>query len=612
MSNSWILPVSLVAVVLLALCTWRVLRAEEGSGALKLYEERSFVYTGGIYKEHKFPYRLLFPADYAEKKPENKVEKKWPLILFLHGAGERGADNKAQLKYFPTDMASRENRAKFPTFLVAPQCPAERAWSAASLRDVSAKFNPEPCDETKALMGMLEGLLKELPVDPSRVYLTGLSMGGYGSWDLAARYPTKWAAVVPICGGGDPATAPRFKDLPLWAFHGGKDPVVPPARSHVMIDALKAAGGSPRYTEFPDAGHDSWTPGYRHPEFLPWLFSQKRAPAEGAGASSAGPAGAAPSAVAIQGERIVLGASLAQATGGVKLDDGALGSWTDPAGQASWRIESPGAAQVDVSVVFSSTKDSAGAELEVVCGDSRASGKTIETDGFLTLPLGLISVPEGRSQIVVRAVPKPGQSAMKLREIVLEKGFASLFDGKSLEGWEGSVNGYKAADGMLTCIPSSGGNLYTRKEYGDFSFRFEFRLERRANNGLGIRAPRGCDAAYCGFEIQILDDPRYEGEIQPYQRHGSVYDLVPAKPGFLRPVGDWNTEEVIAKGTHIQVLLNGTTIVDADMAEVKARLDAGHLERHKDGLAREKGYILFCGHGTKVDFRDIRVKELTK
>jgi predicted peptidase len=255
-----------------------ILRGAPGGGpahAANIYAKRTFISTGGPYREGTFRYRLLVPADNDLKaKEEGKL---WPLVLFLHGAGERGADNEAQLKYLPADMASAENRARFPCFLLAPQCPSGRSWSDLSLQTLEATFGPEPVHEARVVLEILDTLLGEFPIDRSRLYLTGISMGGYGSWDLAARHPEKWAAVAPICGGGDPKTAPRMRDLPIWAFHGAKDPIVNVERSRAMVEALKAAGGSPKYTEFPDAGHDSWTPAYRLPEFLPWLFAQRKA-----------------------------------------------------------------------------------------------------------------------------------------------------------------------------------------------------------------------------------------------------------------------------------------------------------------------------------------------
>jgi predicted peptidase len=270
----------LTTVLTLALGQTHLDGGEQKPDPFTLYEARTFEYSGGEYTKHPFPYRLLLPKDYDPTAAAST--RKWPLILFLHGAGERGNENRRQLKYFPTDMVSAANRESYRTFILAPQCPRDRAWSARNLRELLGRTSrKQPVDEGKAVLQMLDKLMKELPIDPDRVYLTGLSMGGFGSWHLAALHPERWAAVVPICGGGDPATAGRIKKIPIWVFHGGKDRVVPPKLSRVMVEALKKAGGKPRYTEFPEAGHNSWNPGYRHPEFLPWLFKQRGRPAAG-------------------------------------------------------------------------------------------------------------------------------------------------------------------------------------------------------------------------------------------------------------------------------------------------------------------------------------------
>ncbi|MGA8183165.1 MAG: DUF1080 domain-containing protein [Terriglobia bacterium] len=194
--------------------------------------------------------------------------------------------------------------------------------------------------------------------------------------------------------------------------------------------------------------------------------------------------------------------------------------------------------------------------------------------------------------------------------LAAEQGFHKLFDGKSLDGWtlvRGKGPGYVAKNGILVCPADGGGNLFTKKEYSNFVFRFEFRLTHGANNGVGIRAPLEGDAAYQGMEIQILDNtaPQY-AHLKPGQYHGSIYLVVPAKRGFLKPVGDWNREEILAQGRHIRVTLNGTAIVDANLDDVT---DPEVLKKHP-GLARTTGHIGFLGHGTHVDFRNIRVKEL--
>ena len=194
-----------------------------------------------------------------------------------------------------------------------------------------------------------------------------------------------------------------------------------------------------------------------------------------------------------------------------------------------------------------------------------------------------------------------------------EAGFTKLFNGTDLEGWTGNKQSYQVEDGAIVVHPNQGeggGNLFTSKEYGNFIFRFEFKLTPGANNGLGIRAPLEGDAAYEGMEIQIIDNTTDKyGELQPYQYHGSVYGVIPAKRGHLKPVGQWNSEEVWVDGSKIKVTLNGAVIVDGDLLEASKN---GTMD-HKDhpGLQRKTGHIGFLGHGDVVSFKNIRIKELT-
>lgn len=195
-----------------------------------------------------------------------------------------------------------------------------------------------------------------------------------------------------------------------------------------------------------------------------------------------------------------------------------------------------------------------------------------------------------------------------------EEGFTALFDGQSLGGWQNGKDGYVIKEGAIVSQPKGSGNLATVKEYGNFHLKFDFKLTPGANNGIGIRVPdevagKRLDPAYQGMELQVIDDSseKYKG-IKEWQHHGSVYGVVPAKTGYLKPVGEWNSEEIIANGSHIKVILNGETIVDADVAEASKN---GTIDgREHPGLKREKGHICFCGHGTEVWFRNLRIKEL--
>ena len=192
-----------------------------------------------------------------------------------------------------------------------------------------------------------------------------------------------------------------------------------------------------------------------------------------------------------------------------------------------------------------------------------------------------------------------------------EPGFVPLLDGKTLKGWtlvHGRGPGYVPENGLLVCPADGGGNLYTEKEYANFVFRFEFKMEPGGNNGVAIRAPLEGDAAYAGMEIQILDDQheKYKGWLKPEQHHGSVYGVIPARTGFRKPAGEWNEQEITADRRRITVKLNGVIIVDANLDTVK---EPEVLKKHP-GLARASGHIGFLGHGTRVEFRNIRIRVL--
>lgn len=189
-----------------------------------------------------------------------------------------------------------------------------------------------------------------------------------------------------------------------------------------------------------------------------------------------------------------------------------------------------------------------------------------------------------------------------------ERGFVPLFNGVDLDGWTGDTRGYSVSEGVLVADPE--GNLYTRDQYDDFVLRFEFKLTPGANNGIGVRVPLYGRASRDGLEIQILDDTseKFAGAA-PHQRHGSVYGIVPAKTGHLRPVGEWNEEEIRVEGTRVTVVLNGATIVDADLAPYRDGLPAPDGKEHP-GLSQTRGHLSLAGHKTKLYFRNLRIKPL--
>ncbi|MGZ8920025.1 MAG: carboxylesterase family protein [Limisphaerales bacterium] len=225
--------------------------------ALKNQEKKTF--KGRSVQSFQMDYLLFLPQGYKEDK-----KKQWPLMLFLHGAGERGKDLAKVAVHGPPKLV--KEKTDFPFILVSPQCPAGESWS------------------DDALLGLLDEVMKKHRVDQSRVYLTGLSMGGYGTWSLGLNYPDRFAAIAPICGGGNflpvllpgPGKQAALKKLPVWAFHGAKDTAVPLSESERMVNAVKHIGNqNVKFTVYPEAEHDSWTETYRNQELYDWLLQHK-------------------------------------------------------------------------------------------------------------------------------------------------------------------------------------------------------------------------------------------------------------------------------------------------------------------------------------------------
>lgn len=230
----------------------------------------ALISPAGAWESRSFPCRDGQDLGYQWHRP-NDLSQPLPLILFLHGAGERGTDNRAQLTQGVAELLG-----KAPALVVAPQCPPGQRWVEVDWGLPAHQAPPQPSQPLGHVIELLEELRQLYPVDADRVYLVGLSMGAYGCWDLAARQPERFAAGVFICGGADESTAPRLASLKPWLFHGAQDTVVRVERSRNMARALRQVGADPRYTEYPEVGHDAWHRAFAEPELLPWLLSQRR------------------------------------------------------------------------------------------------------------------------------------------------------------------------------------------------------------------------------------------------------------------------------------------------------------------------------------------------
>lgn len=243
-----------------------------GQGFESLYEAKVFTHKGKT-----LPYRIMYPKNF-------NPEQKYPLVIFLHGSGERGNDNQKQLVHGASLFANDSVRSRFPAIVVFPQCPEDDFW--ANIKENpnqqgyrSIEFLPEskPTAAMDLLIRLVNGLKRESYVDSRRIYVGGLSMGGMGTFELVARIPKVFAAAFPICGGSNPESAKRYAHkVKFWVFHGAKDDVVPPQYSIDMVSSIRKLGGDARLTIYPDAGHNSWDQAFREPELLLWLFSCKK------------------------------------------------------------------------------------------------------------------------------------------------------------------------------------------------------------------------------------------------------------------------------------------------------------------------------------------------
>ena len=218
-------------------------------------------------------YRLLKPI-----QTEVLADSALPLVVFLHGAGERGINNEDQLKWGVWRFALDNMQQEYPAFVVAPQCPADNSWAPFMGENMDPRLADQPTQPMQLAIGMVKHIIEKYRIDTTRIYVTGMSMGGMGTWEMLMRRPEWFAAGAPICGAGDASkkTIKKVAEIPIWLFHGSADKIVNPQFSRKMYKALREAGAQPGYTEYPGVNHFSWIPAYRDQQLFKWMFSQQK------------------------------------------------------------------------------------------------------------------------------------------------------------------------------------------------------------------------------------------------------------------------------------------------------------------------------------------------
>ena len=236
-----------------------------------LYKKEIFVVNNDT-----LPYRILLPLNYD-------ASKKYPLILMLHGAGERGNDNESQLVHGAGLFLRDSIRQKYPAIVLFPQCPANSYWSnmdptldESGKKEFLFKAGGKPTTAMDLVQQLLKNIIKDLPVNKKQIYVGGLSMGGMGTFEIVRRNPHLFAAAFPICGGADPATAKKLTKVKWWIFHGAADEVVSPVYSQKMVDALMAVNADVKFSLYPGVNHNSWDYAYAEPTLMAWLFAQHK------------------------------------------------------------------------------------------------------------------------------------------------------------------------------------------------------------------------------------------------------------------------------------------------------------------------------------------------
>lgn len=251
---------------ILLLCFLTMLTSSTTASAQPpLFSYETYKNSGG----DSIPYRFLYP--------DNDPTRKYPLVIFLHGSGERGNDNNAQLKWGVMNFASDENMKKYPAYVIAPQCPQNMGWANTTRgKNGEIVLQSTPTKPMQLVLELIDTMIKKFNVDTNRIYITGLSMGGYGTFDALERHPRLFAAAIPVCGSGDVSKAASIAHIPLWMFGGANDPAVDPNLLYDMVNALLKAGAHPGFTEYPNVGHFSWIAAYNDPMMMAWLFSQHK------------------------------------------------------------------------------------------------------------------------------------------------------------------------------------------------------------------------------------------------------------------------------------------------------------------------------------------------
>ena len=256
--------VSIAAVI----CVMTVVSAVAGEKIPAVQLTEPLVYTNA--QGATIPYRFTAPKAV-------EAGKKYPLVILFHGAGERGTNNVAQLVHGATDILNYMRERGIEGYFIAGQCPADKQWVDTPWSLMAHRMPEKPSESMALMIELIEKTMKELPVDRNQVLVTGISMGGYGTWDIVQRHPDWFAAAMPCCGGGDVTLAWKIRGVPIWAFHGDQDCVVPFKRSRDMVSALWAVDGNVRYREYPGVGHGCWGPTYADwDNVLAWFFAQRR------------------------------------------------------------------------------------------------------------------------------------------------------------------------------------------------------------------------------------------------------------------------------------------------------------------------------------------------